>query len=249
MDEAEIRRLTELEDRHWWYAERRSLVRRWLRRVPLRGVAIDVGAAGGGNARVLHDAGWPVVALEYSAVGSQVARSRGLHVVRADAHRLPFGDASAGAVVAFDILEHLADDVLALSEIRRVLMPGAPAFIAVPADPALWSAHDDAVGHLRRYTRSTLAAACRDARLVLDDVRSWNVLLRPAVARQRRRMTGSALDRPAAPLNLGLRAAVVLERVLPGAGRLPGVSLLGIAHRPADVEPEPGGTSTTQLSS
>ena len=46
-------------------------------------------------------------------------------------------------VTAFDILEHIEEDYLATAEITRVLRPGGTALIAVPADMALWSAHDD----------------------------------------------------------------------------------------------------------
>ena len=62
MEAAEVRKLTELEDRHWWYRERRTLLSHAL--VGLRpGKALDVGAAGGGNTRVLIDHGWEAAAL------------------------------------------------------------------------------------------------------------------------------------------------------------------------------------------
>jgi hypothetical protein len=50
-----------------------------------------------------------------------------------------------------------------LTEQRRVLSDRGRMVTAVPADPRLWSAHDEAVGHKRRYTRRTfgeLAASC-----------------------------------------------------------------------------------------
>jgi hypothetical protein len=58
------------------------------------------------------------------------------------------------------------------------------------------------------------------------------VLLRPVAAWRRRTSTGSDLDEIAAPVNLGLRAVVAAERVLP-VKSLPGVSLMMRAHRPA----------------
>ncbi|MGN9890653.1 class I SAM-dependent methyltransferase [Micromonospora sp. L31] len=236
MEATEIRKLAALEDTHWWYRERRALLARSLRRLAAAGTrpgrALDVGAAGGGNTRVLRAHGWRPLALEYSADGAGVARERGLDVIRADARRLPVGSASLGLVVAFDILEHFDEDHLAAAEIRRTLRPGGTALIAVPCDMALWSAHDVAVGHVRRYDRESLRAVVEKAGLVIDELWSWNVLLRPVAAWRRRTSTGSDLGDLHPLVNLGLRTVVTAERYLP-VRSLPGVSLMLRAHRPA----------------
>ncbi|HVN13147.1 MAG TPA: class I SAM-dependent methyltransferase [Kineosporiaceae bacterium] len=230
MEGTEVRKLTELEDRHWWYRERRALVARALR--GLRpGVALDVGAAGGGNTRVLQAAGWRAAALEYGADGAQVCAERGIPVVRGDATRLPCAPGSLDLVVAFDVLEHIDDDATAAKEIFELLRPGGVFLVAVPCDPTLWSAHDEAVGHVRRYTRAELISLLSGAGFSVDEVRSWMVLLRPAVAVKRRSSTGSDLDDPPGWLNAVLGALVATERWLP-VGGLPGVSLLVTARRP-----------------
>lgn len=236
MEATEIRKLAALEDTHWWYRERRVLLGRALRRLAAGGTrpgrALDIGAAGGGNTRVLRAHGWRPLALEYSAEGAGVARERGLDVIRADARHLPVPSAGLDLVVAFDILEHFDEDHLAAAEIRRVLRPDGTALIAVPADMRLWSAHDVAVGHVRRYDRAGLRAVVAKAGLVLDELWSWNVLLRPVAAWRRRRSTGSDLDELHPLVNLGLRTVVAAERHLP-VQALPGVSLMLRAHRPS----------------
>ncbi len=229
MEATEVRKLAALEDRHWWYAERRALLRRELHGI-VPGVALDVGAAGGGNTRVLRDAGWHAVALEYGVDGAEVARSRGLHVVRGDAQALPFASGRLDLVVAFDVLEHLQDDRRAVSEARRVLRPGGRLLVAVPADATLWSAHDDAVGHLRRYSRPELLDVIRGCGLDVESARSWNVLLKPLARRRRRDSQGSDLEQVQPLVNAALRGIVALERVVP-LGRLPGISLLVRAVR------------------
>lgn len=235
MEATEIRKLAALEDTHWWYRERRALLARSLRRLAsdgqVPGRALDIGAAGGGNTRVLRAHGWQPVALEYSVEGAQVAAERGLHVLRADARHLPLPSASLGLVVAFDILEHFDEDHLAAAEILRTLRPGGTALIAVPCDMLLWSAHDVAVGHVRRYDRDSLTAVIEKAGLVIDELWSWNVLLRPIAAWRRRKSTGSDLDDLPAVVNLGLRAIITAERHLP-VKSLPGVSLMLRAHKP-----------------
>ncbi len=225
-----MRKLAELEDSHWWYAERRTLLAGEVRRLRT-GLALDVGAAGGGNTRVLRAAGWRAVALEYGAEGASVARERGLVVVRADAAKLPLRGGSLDLVVAFDVLEHLPDDIAAVREIGRVLRPGGTLLVAVPAGMDLWSAHDDAVGHVRRYSREQLVEVMSAGGLNVEHVRSWNVLLRPVAKLRRRRISGSDLQRLHPALNRALRGAVALERVLP-LGRLRGVSLVLRASRP-----------------
>jgi SAM-dependent methyltransferase len=228
MDAAEIDKLARLEQRHWWYAERRTLLHRILRDRRTGGWAADIGAAAGGNTRVLESLGWRTLALEYSQTGAELNRSRGLQVSRADAHDLPLRDASVGVVTALDVLEHLEDDHRAATELRRVLRPDGVLVVAVPADPALWSAHDEAVGHVRRYTDETLRALLTGAGFEIQRLWSWNVLLRPLAVLRRKRSSGSDLEEVPTILNAGLRAVVALERVLP-VGRRRGVSLFAVA--------------------
>jgi len=224
----EVRKLAALEDTHWWYRERRHLLARALD--GLRpGDALDIGAAGGGNTRVLRERGWRPVALEYGPEGAEVAHERGLLTLRADATRLPIDDAALGLVVAFDILEHIEDDDLAVREVARILRPEGTFLVAVPADPRLWSAHDVAVDHVRRYTRETLSSVLHRGGFDVVDMSSWNVLLRPVVALRRKKASGSDLDDLHPVVNSGLRAIITAERYLP-VKRLPGVSLLVTAR-------------------
>ena len=128
-----------------------------------------------------------------------MAKARGISAIRADARDLPLKSAPpASLVTAFDILEHIDEDYLAAAEIARVLKPGGTALIAVPCDMALWSAHDDEVGHVRRYTRSGLVNVVQKAGLTVDEVWSWNVLLRPVVALRRKQVDWQRPGRGAA---------------------------------------------------
>jgi SAM-dependent methyltransferase len=231
MEATELRTLVTVEDHHWWYKERRALLARELQRLPVPGRALDIGAAGGGNTRVLRAHGWQALALEYAPTAALIARERGIDVVRGDARELPVKAGGCDLVTAFDILEHIEEDYLAAAEIARVLRPGGVALIAVPCNMALWSAHDEAVGHVRRYSRASLAGLAEKAGLAIDRIWNWNVLLRPAAAFRRRSSAGSDLDRVPAPLNAALTSIVVAERYLP-VKSLPGVSLMMRAKLP-----------------
>jgi SAM-dependent methyltransferase len=225
VDPAEIEKLTDIEDRHWWYCERRAVLGRLLGALPRSGVALDIGAAGGGNTRVLQDHGWRAVAVEASELGPVICQRLGVVVARADATLLPFADRSVDLVVAFDVLEHIEDDKAVVSEIRRVLRPDATFLVAVPADPRLWSAHDVAVDHLRRYTRDTLSTLIAGNGFQIVDMWSWNVLMRPVLMARRRRLEGSDQEQPSGLLNFALTQVIRLERHLP-VRDLPGISLM-----------------------
>lgn len=224
MEGTEVRKLAALEDAHWWYRERRHLLGAMIDGLRA-GTALDIGAAGGGNTRVLRRAGWSVSALEYGADGAEVASERGLAVLRGDATALPVADDSLDLVVAFDVLEHIVDDHVAVSEVRRALRPGGTFLVAVPCDPKLWSEHDVAVDHVRRYTRETLRAVLEDGGFELEWMHSWNVLLRPVVWLRRKRSSGSDLETVHPVVNAALRLIVTVERYLP-VKALPGVTLL-----------------------
>ena len=55
-----------------------------------------------------------------------------------------------------DVLEHLEQDRESLSALVRALKPGGIVLATVPAFPFLWSAHDEANLHFRRYERPQL---------------------------------------------------------------------------------------------
>jgi SAM-dependent methyltransferase len=238
VDATDIRLTTAVEDRHWWYRERRAILVRQAQRLGAPGRAIEIGAAGGGNAQALRRHGWDVLATEYLSAGVEIAHGRGLTAVRADACALPVETGSFDLLVAFDVLEHIEDDARAALEIRRVLRSAGTALIAVPADMRLWSAHDVISGHHRRYTRRSLATLLTGAGLRIVEMWSWNVLMRPVLALTRARLGSAPPADPDAKasllrdvtdvhplLNTALGAFVRMERWLP-LGSLPGVTLM-----------------------
>ncbi len=71
--------------------------------------------------------------------------------------------AEHSAVVAFNVLEHIEDDVGALRSARNLVRPGGAIVMLVPAFDFATSRFDHDIGHHRRYTKKTLGAAYRNA--------------------------------------------------------------------------------------
>ena len=99
-------------------------------------------------------------------------------VVRGDATRLPFADATFDCIVTSEVLEHIEDDVSALSEFVRVLRPGGLLAATVPSwfpERINWALSDEyhapfvKGGHLRIYRSSQLRAKIKNAGLVVGD--------------------------------------------------------------------------------
>ncbi len=61
-------------------------------------------------------------------------------------------------VLLSEVLEHVEDDTGALDTCRALLAEEGSLLITVPADPTLWTALDDLVGHRRRYTKAELTS-------------------------------------------------------------------------------------------
>jgi SAM-dependent methyltransferase len=109
---------------------------------------------------------------------------------------LPLADASVDAVVSANLLEHIADDERALTEMARILRPGSRAIIVVPAGPSTYDYYDRFLGHERRYARRELATKARAAGFRVEEDIHIAALLYPAfwLVKQRNRLLYDRLE-------------------------------------------------------
>lgn len=89
--------------------------------------------------------------VDLSVAAVERLRALGGSVVLGEIDSLPFAAERFDLVVAFDVIEHVADDRRACREICRVLKPGGRLLLSVPLHAARWTEFDALVGHARRY--------------------------------------------------------------------------------------------------
>ena len=163
--------------------------------------------------------GHRVTSVEYSVIGVRIQQSKGIPVVQADARDLPFSESTFDIVICLDVLEHIIEDSTVTSEIYRVLKPGGRFLISVPEDPKLWSAHDVAVSHVRRYTKRNLIDVTSVGGLRFQNIWSTLIYLRPAIILARRFSSGSSLEPMNKVLNLLLLWVCRFELLMPRSRR------------------------------
>jgi SAM-dependent methyltransferase len=241
--ESEFHAMLEADEHHWWYRGRRHVLAAELGhlRLPQAARILDAGCGSGRTLDELAPLG-AVSGVDKSVEAVEMARARGhadVHV--APVERLPWPDATFDLVTCLDVIEHTDDDRTALAELHRVSRPLARLVLTVPAYPLLWSSHDVANQHRRRYLPGTLTAAAEAAGWAhLSDTFFNTLLLPPAAAVRLAERLTNRRERPQSHLALTTpRLNRVLElpmraeaQLLARGGRLrAGLSLLAVFRR------------------
>jgi SAM-dependent methyltransferase len=80
------------------------------------------------------------------------------------------------AIVAVNVIEHIADDRTLIARLARLLRPGGNLLVYVPACPLAYGSLDVTLGHFRRYTPAMLTELLRSAALEPSAPRYVNLL-------------------------------------------------------------------------
>jgi SAM-dependent methyltransferase len=86
------------------------------------------------------------------------------------------------AIMLFDVLEHIADDRAFLATAVAHVRPGGFVFLNIPALAMFRGRYDKAVGHLRRYSKTTLGPVIEQAGCTIGRLRYWGFGLLPLLA-------------------------------------------------------------------
>lgn len=231
-----------LDGQHWWFTARRRILDGVIERIvrpPKDARILELGAGTGHNLAMLSRFG-RVEASELDPVARDVASKRlGRPVVEAALPDLSmFSQGAYDMIALLDVLEHVPDDKGSLAAIKLLLKPGAALLLTVPINPWMWSAHDVAHHHHRRYRKREIRKLAVGAGYEIELLSPFNSLLFPPIAAVRLlgKMTGkddSDDAMPSAPVNKLLNTVFGLERELIGRVPMPfGVSLVAVLRRP-----------------
>lgn len=248
MNTAEYERMYSEEETCWWYVARHRLIESLLSHYYGKPgeqsksmTLLDIGCGTGAMSARLAKWG-RVVSADFSPLALQFSRRRGIeHLVGADAMNIGLRSEQFDTLIAMDMLEHLPDDCAALAEFYRVLKPGGRVFATVPAYHHLWSEHDIALMHHRRYVRSLLSDRFQAAGFKVEKLTHTMTMLYPVVALQRRLNSSKPPhDPPEAamplfppPINSMLTGLLGAENAIARRISFPfGVTILCVAMKP-----------------
>ncbi len=169
------------------------------------GNLLEIGCGAGA---LLHDfarRGFRCSALELSPAAIELARyiNRFNSKVVIERHPKDDWEAKFDYLFAFEVLEHIEDDLSALRQWARWLKPGGTLVISVPAHPERWTASDIWAGHYRRYQRQPLLELFQQNGLPVSHCESYGFPLKNVIefiraryhSRQLRRTSSVCCDR------------------------------------------------------
>lgn len=217
-DPAYYRQLASLEAGNFWFRSRNRLILRLLSRHAQgardyleigcgTGFVLEAVAARFGNWRFC---GSEILANGLAFAAARVPRAT---LLQLDARQMPF-DAAFDVIGAYDVIEHIDDDVRVLHGLHRALRPGGLAVLTVPQHRWLWSAQDRDAHHVRRYARGELEAKLRQAGFKIRWSGSYLALLLPLMALSRLRPERQTPHDPFAELRLPAWLDFVLDGVM-----------------------------------
>jgi len=185
LKDEEITQLSEFEDNYWWNKGRRKILCDLLNKQinnhkNLK--ILDVGCGSGGTSTAFLQFG-QVTGTDFSFLALKFARNRGLtNVVRSSVTSMPFSSEKFDIITVLDVIEHVQEDSQVLNEIRRMLKPKGIVVVTVPAFQFLWSEHDVASMHVRRYNNSTITKVLNKSQFKIIRISYFVFFLFPFVA-------------------------------------------------------------------
>jgi SAM-dependent methyltransferase len=239
MERVVYQQMAELDERHWWYRARRQIIAELIERqgrLPEGAKILEIGCGTGHNLSMLSGFGH-VEGLELDDEARALSEKRlGRKVMSSPLPELSgVPDRHYDLIGAFDVIEHIDDDKAALASIATKLKPGARFIMTVPAHQWMWTAHDVANHHKRRYSKKRLKELIDSSPMKLEALGYFNSLLFPLAVAERtasklRKKDNGDVKLPSAPLNALLEKIFAAERHFVGRLSLPpGLSLFAIA--------------------
>lgn len=211
--------LVVLEANNFWFRSRNRLIIYAIKRYfPNAQNFLEIGC---GTGFVLQEVEQSLPNL--SCTGSEIF-SNGLELssqrlfktslLQMDAREIPFWK-EFDVIGAFDVIEHIKQDRVVISQMYQATKPGGGVIITVPQHPWLWSQADTYAHHVRRYTKADLINKLKQAGFKVNRVTSFVSFLLPLmlISRLGNRVNSHDYD-PASELRINSTLNYLFERVL-----------------------------------
>lgn len=186
--EEAYQKLIQNEASSFWFNVRNKIIcQTIIRYLPPSSDIIEVGCGTGFVSSAIKKLGYTVDCADLfpKALSFCMKRNAGRHFFILNLEDVLFIE-EYDAVCAFDVIEHIQDDQLALTNMHKILKNEGYVFITVPACPSLWSAGDVIAEHKRRYTMKELTEKVENAGFKICKISYFMSLLFPLLYTRRK---------------------------------------------------------------
>lgn len=211
--------LATVEEVNYWFRNRNYLILYALRRYfPNVNNFMEVGCGTGFVLSAIEKT-YPSLSLfgsEIYSIGLSYAANRlkNAKLFQMDACQIPFEN-EFDVIGAFDVLEHIEDDELALSQMYQATREGGGIILTVPQHKFLWSKVDEHSCHMRRYDASELKNKVLNSGFEIENTMSFVSLLLPLMVLVRLKKRQSSGDCDTMPeLKVDWWINIILEKIL-----------------------------------
>jgi ubiquinone/menaquinone biosynthesis C-methylase UbiE len=144
---------------------------------------LDLGIGTGGDLKTLNKHGKVYATDINREVLELIPKNLYFKKKVCDATNITYNSNKFDLVILFDVLEHVKDNKKVISEIKRVLKKGGKLLLTVPSFQYIYSSHDKALGHHKRYSKKEIKALLKDFKI--EKLGYWNFILFLPIALKR----------------------------------------------------------------
>ena len=183
MDDKYYEKYFYLEREHWWFKARNLILETHIGSLLKdKNIKILNVGAGTGHTSIMLSKFGDVKSIEYNEKCCEiVSKKTNLKIEQGDIRNLNYDSNTFDLVTAFDVIEHIDDDVKAIEEIYRVTRKNGLIITSVPAFNFLWSDHDEINHHYRRYTKKSFNSLSENLKLEQIYCSYFNFFLFPLI--------------------------------------------------------------------
>lgn len=227
--------LAKIEENSFWFKHRNKIIKSACNKHNVNGLFYDIGGGNGFVSLNIQNSQITPVLIEPMIDGALIAQKRGIqNIICSDLKSLEFKSKIKYAG-AFDVIEHIEDDLDFLNTINEAMDKKGFLFITVPAFKFLWSEVDEESGHYRRYTKAQLKHILKKSNFEVLEAKYFFTYLLPAMlilGRKNKNNTDSE-HKPNSFIQFVITLLNTIDLLLFNIlkGLIPGASILVVAQK------------------